>query len=889
MRIPRRPGVLIAIAAAIGVSLVVVPMHRASAAPTATTTELVITKGGDRNGSQTVAGLAGATFDFFAGTQGTVPGSGATPTASCTTAANGTCSVDVPGRNTGNGNSTQGYWIRERTAPSGYSIISALDTGNGNATSSTPYNQLFTGHVANNTTNTFPVAGTGSSFTSRSSDWADERDNPPLPGHCGLNIALLIDTSGSIAPSLPQVKSAANGFVSALTGTPSSIALYRFAADATQLLALTPVSNTAGANTVKAAINGLTAAGATNWDLGLFQTVAAAPTYDAIVMLTDGNPTVYGPLATGPGNATRFREIENGIFSANAVKAAGARVIAVGVGSGVTNAAQNLQSISGPTLDSDYYQADFSELATLFHDLALKTCEGTISVVKDVIPPGGTIANGVPTGGWTFTSSTSGVTPMSGATADGTGAISFTAPLNGATSMPVSLAETQQSGYTLVQNAGKNATCVNGGSAVTVTNAASGPGFTVSALANAIVTCTVYNLAPTPLAQVVVNKEWDINGTDFANGQQPTDFGATLELTGQTDPEFGVTYTNYSQGDSVTVGESVSTLPPGCTNASSGDLGSHTLAAGLNTFSILNTVTCVTTLTLLKSVVNPYGPPEDPTSWTLMAIPDGSSTPTVNGKTGVKGDVVGGQLYNLAESDVPGYQQEVVSGAVIVPPSTGSWHCVLRLADGTTGSEFDGLNGGVTVALGQNAECTAINTAQPAKLTLTKTVINTNGGTATSTDWTLTATPNSQNPDAKVITGTDGQPAVTGAAAIPVAPYTLTEADGPDNYLQVGDPACVLTGTTTAADMSGNVVTPGVGQDITCTFTNQDQVVPTTPPPTTPPPTTPPPTTVPPTSAPPLPVTGSSFNTFAGIGSGAFLAGLGLLVVTLRRRRALDD
>jgi Prealbumin-like fold domain/von Willebrand factor type A domain len=879
VRIPRRPGVLIAIAAAIGVSLVVVPMHRANAAPTANTVELVINKGGDRNGAQTVAGLAGATFDFIAGTSGTVPPANAVATASCTTDSTGVCHVDVAGRNTG----TQGYWIRERTAPSGFSIISALDTGNGDATSSTPYNQLFTGNVANNTTRTFPMAGTGSSFTSRGSSWADERDNPPLPGHCGLNIALLIDTSGSIRPSLPSVKSAANGFVDALTGTPSSIALYRFAADASQLLNSTPVSSTAGADTVKAAINGLTAGGSTNWDLGLFQTAAAAQTYDAIVMLTDGNPTVYGPLATGPGNATRFREVENGIFSANAVKAEGTRVIAVGVGSGVTNAAQNLQSISGPTLDSDYYQADFSELADLFHQLALKTCEGTISVVKDIIPPGGTIADGVPTGGWTFTSSTSGVTPMSGATADGTGAISFTAPLNGASSLPVSLAETQQSGFTLVQNAGKNATCSNGGSPVTVTNAATGPGFTVSALASAIVTCTVYNLAPTPPAQVVVNKEWDINGTHYADGQEPTDFEATLELTGQTNPEFGVTYTNYLEGDSVTVGESVSTLPPGCSNASTGDLGAHTLAAGLNTFSILNTVTCVTTLKLLKSVVNPYGPPENPDSWTLTATPDGGSTPTISGTTGVKEDVIGGQLYDLAESTVPGYKQELVPGAVLKAGETGSWHCVLRLADGSTGSEFDGLNGGVTVALGQNAECTAINTAQPAKLTLKKTVINTNGGTATSTDWTLTATPNSPNPDAKVITGKDGQAAVTGAAAIPLAPYTLTEADGPDNYLQVGDPTCVLTGTTTAADMSGDVVTPGLGQDITCTFTNQDQVVPTTPPPTTPPPT------VPPSSPPPLPVTGSSFNTFAGIGSGAFLAGLGLLVVTLRRRRALDD
>jgi hypothetical protein len=888
--------VLIATAAvALGLGLVTIPMHRASAAPPSGQAELIINKGGDRTGSQTVGGLPGAVFDFIAGTQGTVPAAGATPTASCTTTAAGTCHVDVAPLTGGSGNSTQGYWIRERTAPAGFSIAQVLDTGtNANNSSPNQYNPLFTGKVAANTTTNFPVAGTGSDQNSRGSSWADIRDNPALPGHCGLNIAMLFDVSGSIGSAISTIKTAGNGFVDALTGTPSQIALYSFSTNAQQLLTSTAVSTTAGANTVKTKINALpTPSGSTNWDQGLFQ-IAANPTpYDAVVMLTDGNPTVYGPPpATGPGSHTRFREVENGIFSANALKAEGTRVIAVGVGSGVTGATDNLKAISGPVTNSDYFQTDYAQLAALFRQIALETCQGTISVVKQVIPPRGTPAQATPAGGWTFSSSTSGVTPASGETDPATGGISFTAPLNGATSLPVTIDETQQSGFTLRQISGQNATCTDSHNApVTSTNSGT-LGFTVDAKADDAITCTVYNQSPIPPASVVVNKVWDIDGTTFPNGSQPTAFQAHLSLTGQTDPNFGTTFTGYQQGDSVTVGETVDTdlLPPGCTAGTpTGDIGDHTLAAGLNTYSITNPVTCTTTLTLLKHVINPYGTPADPNSWTLTASQDGGSQ-TFHGTTGVKDDITAGDLYNLSESDVPGYKQEIVNGAILPKGDTGSWHCVLRLKDGSTGPEFDGLNGGVTVGLGQNAECTANNIAQKATLTLQKTVLNTHGGTAVPTDWDLTATPLNTDTGAMPITGKDGGSTVTDASVVPLVGYTLTEANGPADYLPVGDPVCVVTGTTTPADMSGDVVTPALGQDVTCTFTNQDQMAPpTSPPPTSPPPTSPPPTSSPPTSPPPLPPTGTSFGITAAGGFGTLAVGIGLLVFALRRRRRLVD
>jgi hypothetical protein len=896
-----RTPVLAVVAMVAGLVLVAIAQQQASGAPTATTAELIVQKGGDRTGAQAVAGLANAVFDFFAGVSGTPPAANAVPTATCTTDANGQCAVNVPGRTA----ATEGYWIRERTAPTGFHTAEVLDTGStGNNAGPQPYNQLFTGAVFNNITYTFPVAGTGSAQSSRGSFWADIRDNPPLPPGCGLNIALLIDTSGSIGADIGNVKAAANGFVDALTGTPSQVALFSFATNASQQLASTAVSTSAGAATVEAAVNALpNPSGSTNWDQGLFLVAAQTTRYDAVVMLTDGNPTVYGPpVASGPGDHTRFREVENGIFSANAVKAKGTRIVVVGVGSGVTGATENLQALSGTTAGSDYFQTDYAALGTLFRQLALTTCLGTVSVVKQVIPPGGTVANAQPAGGWTITSSTTGVTPVSAVTDAATGGASFTAPLGGQTSLPVTLAETQQAGFTLQPQAGFNAVCTDStNTAVPVTNAGA-LGFTVSALLNDAVTCTMYNLAPNPPAQVRVNKVWNIDGTQFVDGSQPANFQSALSLTGQVNPEFATIYSGFQSGDSVTVGETLDAalLPPGCTNVPSGDLGPHTLVAGLNTYDLTNTVTCVTTLTLLKNVLDPFGPAADPTQWMLTGLADNSSQ-TFSGTTGVSANITPNLRYDLSESTVAGYSQQIVAGAVLVPNSTGSWHCVLRLSDGTTGPEFDGLNGGVSVTPGQNAECTAINTAQPARLTLRKDVFNSNGGTAVPADFTLTATPQSRTTGAETVTGLAGQATVTNRLIAPLVGYVLTES-GPSGYVPQGSPSCLLAGTTTAVPVVGGVVFPLLGTDVVCTFSNQD--VPPTAPPSSAPPTTAPPTTAPPTSAPPttqlaslttsasnpaLPATGTPAGQLGRLGVLLISLGSLLLLFSFVRERFLRD
>ncbi|WIV45353.1 SpaA isopeptide-forming pilin-related protein [Glutamicibacter nicotianae] len=208
---------------------------------------------------------------------------------------------------------------------------------------------------------------------------------------------------------------------------------------------------------------------------------------------------------------------------------------------------------------------------------------------------------------------------------------------------------------------------------------------------------------PSTCSSVQVDKIWDIDGQTYEHGDQPAGFTATLELSGHDDPSFGESYatrsdgTNYELGQTVTVGEAVGALPAGCTNVASGDIGTHTLGAGHNSFTITNKVTC-TELTLVKKVVGDASAD----LWTLTA--DGP-TP-LSGVTG-SDDVTNSGIepgdYVLGEaSETDGYQLTSIS--------CGENHPV-SMDDKT-----------VTIAAGDKVTCTLTNTAEVA-LTVTKTWI----------------------------------------------------------------------------------------------------------------------------------------------------------------------
>ena len=684
--------------------------------------------------------------------------------------------------------------------------------------------------------------------------WQNSKVNPVAPTKCGLNVALVLDVSGSVSGSLPALKTAATTFTNALVGTPSNLALFTFAANApanttnNQNRPLTAVSTQAGANQVNTWINGLTAGGTTNWDRGIFQVQQSTAQFDIAVVITDGNPTVYGN-AEGPGNYTRFREVENGIFSANAVKAENTRMLAFGVGAGIAAGGANLAAISGPTLNSDYFQTgNFGQVGDILRNLALGSCTGSVTVIKQVVPntaPPGSITGATPAGGWTFgaTTTASGVTiaPASGATADGTGALNFNLTFpGGTTTAPVAVTETQQTGHTLVQVGGFNAVCTRPGVLATdppipvpVTNTGA-LGFTVPANIAYGVTCSVYNRAPNPPAEIVVNKQWSITDTTsgttttFANGTQPSDLQAALTLGGTAQP-FGVARTGFAQGSTVVIAETVTNGLRGCvlgtptisrtqpppppTNV--GLPYTATLAAGTNSFMITNPVTCTTRLTLVKSVT---AGPAAPTAWNLSATAPAGAAAGPTGTTGVSALVTPGARYTLAEAGGdPRYIQRAGANAVPIPGSTVSWQCVEIDANGNVVPGFaDGLNGGVIVFVGLSVRCTAVN--DTARLILIKNVINNNGGDAEPDDFFLTATPTA--PVFPGLTATT-QPGSTTGATIWVRPgqtYTISET-GPPGYTN-SDLFCVNEDGVLTRELQLSVP---VNTTTTCTFVNDDE------------------------------------------------------------------
>ncbi|GAA1982345.1 hypothetical protein [Microbacterium pumilum] len=832
-------------------------------APGPTTAVITVKVGSDRTGITGVTNLAGVVLLLNTGGAGGPSGTrpdgvaGTGPGwAICTSDAQGDCSFTVPNTQAAGGGNPAGanrdarYWVVQSSVPAGYYGNPSLRTGgSGGPGTATPYrfrtgtqlraNTVYSSQDANDfmlTSGAVPEASGGI--------WQQSRVNPTIPARCGLDVALILDLSGSVEPSLPALKTAASTFVDALQGTPSRMSLFSFStvspADGANanFPNLTSVSTVAQANAFKARYAGWTATGTTNWDRGLGTAAAAnngANNFDLAVVITDGNPTSYNQPAQGNGTINRFRETENGIFSANALKQgplaapAPTRVIAFGVGDGATGAATglNLRAISGTTAYNgtngnvaDYFQtADYPAAGAALRALALGNCQGTLSVTKQIVPstaPPGSITGAVAAGGgWQFTSviGTAGVTTPNAVLttpADGTGTVNYPLDFPGGTpNASITVTEAQQPGFTLQPVGGQNAVCTNltTDTPVTLTGNVT-DGFTVNVPGTQAVSCTVYNRAPNPPADITVHKTWVINGVTYENGAQPSDFSAQLQLTGPdgapaTNQGWDVTRTGYVVGNTTTISESVTLIDPTmCTNTAAvtnvnGGAVNVPLAGGFpatlsqpnNTVTITNTVICRSTLTLIKEV---QGGTAAAGSWTLnasfLAIPPiGTGLPGPSGASGTPAvtqqDVTPNARYQLFETggDPRYVQTDNRTNLQSNPLSTGSATCIRVDANGAPwpGSGFsDGINGGVNVPTGYRVACTFVN--ETASLTLLKNVVNDNGGSTPASAWDLTGTPAPLT--GLTATTVDGSETLVPASTFQVRPdhvYTLTESDVP--------------------------------------------------------------------------------------------------------------
>lgn len=131
------------------------------------------------------------------------------------------------------------------------------------------------------------------------------------------------------------------------------------------------------------------ASSGTNWHSALQAVANSSQKFDLVLFVTDGAPNAVlpssgttGTLINSPNVAVR--SLEAAIYSANALKDKGSRVVAVGVGGGITSAGPNLRAVSGTMPNSDYFQTkDWGALKKQLADVAkAATCQVPIEVNK---------------------------------------------------------------------------------------------------------------------------------------------------------------------------------------------------------------------------------------------------------------------------------------------------------------------------------------------------------------------------------------------------------------------------------------------------------------------------------------------------------------------------
>jgi hypothetical protein len=234
---------------------------------------------------------------------------------------------------------------------------------------------------------------------------------------------------------------------------------------------------------------------------------------------------------------------------------------------------------------------------------------------------------------------------------------------------------------------------------------------------------------------------------------------------------------------SYTINETAKTGYTPSVTCTSSDNGTSSVTVQLDPGEL---ITCTFTntaqeahLIVIKHVVNDNGGNATASDFTM----------TINGVT-----ATGGNSFLGAES--PGVDKVVTPGAYNVTEIGPS---------GYEASYSQDCSG--TIAPGETKTCTITNDDDAPSLTLVKVVTTDNGGTSDAGDWTLTAT--------GPIGFSGNGPSVSNGVSFDAGTYNLSES-GPSGYT-ASDWEC-MGGSQT----DGDTVVIGLGDDVTCTITNDD-------------------------------------------------------------------
>ncbi|MBO0595323.1 hypothetical protein I2485_11305 [Nesterenkonia sp. E16_7] len=798
------------------------PQQMQRSVPSAANTAAVQVRVGGSRTSSGVDDVAGVQLGLYSSLTATRPVN--LDWAVCTSTPEGICAFDVPGTASGEENRTRPLFVRAYSAPKGYTSVTSLATGTVGAVASSTYGfpvgeevRVCTAHWGSwcfSSRLQWQVHG-GKTYTPLTSPGSGSdgvfpviRENPELPDQCGLDIAVILDFSSSMRDSENALARTTTTLVNELEGTPSSVSLYNFGSSSpaasvsgqpnrTQQQS---VASRAGANTVRSWYSQWDLGSwpwqrvanfripqnteGRNWDRGLYAPAASGKSYDAAVLLTDGNPTFHGS-PSGNGNQTSFENMEHAIFSANALKAQGVHVLAAGAGTAeIANSASrtNLDAVSGG--GAAIQNSSFDAAAQTLASTMARNCQNSVSVVKQVIPEGRDLSQAVPSAGWELSAESSGM-PLTRAGSSAPAASRVTGVTNSdgafevdlnfsgerAGTTDLSFRETPRSGFTLEQVDGRNARCTDGsGRRIPVSNVEHG--FTLNDVGVGVgISCVLVNRELPPAASVIVEKTWLINGTEYDHGAQPEGIDAELAIYPADDTEktsgeasWGEEHEGHFAGDQVQIKEDVqlSDARSGCrltsaqvTSADGKALDpaasltgqgyrSSALGSGITRFAVTNTVECEQRLTLTQDILGGaarssdwalsiYSTPQDPGAGTrLFSADEGSLTASVEAEA----------TYQLAATGGPAVyvQDDERTDPSRSPMASGSWKCVQTDDQGEalgSGMATGGAEGTVRIPLGGSAECTA--SSRTAQLTLLPHVINNNQGALLPEDFELRA------------------------------------------------------------------------------------------------------------------------------------------------------
>ena len=262
--------------------------------------------------------------------------------------------------------------------------------------------------------------------------------------------------------------------------------------------------------------------------------------------MTDGAPT-GSRIRTNNFAESLFTDTEQGIFSANGIKAGGERI--VGVGIGLSGGLDNLRAVSGPTLNQDYFNSSNSDFGTVLKALATGACNNQLTITKQIQDPSGALISPTPAdaNGWTFTNTISSgstiASPVTTAAVNGANGVAPAALTIPASATPtVTVTEALKAGYTFVSAqcsvGGTNVATSVGGTTATFTGAAAQP-----------MACTFTNRRPPPT----------IATTPSAGGPVGTSISDTATVTGGVNPTGNVTFNLFSPGNPTCTGTPVFT------------------------------------------------------------------------------------------------------------------------------------------------------------------------------------------------------------------------------------------------------------------------------------------------------------------------------------------